>query len=149
VEWAVGEAQTEIASGLVNAGRKREEVELNLWFYCAPNKNEKDAIEDARVTVAFYASAEQYEPYFAAHGFLDEVRQIQQAALAGNIQRRNQLVSDEMVRTFVICGKPDHVRKRVEQAWNVADSICLVPPVWGLSPETIGFYQNQIAKFLY
>ena len=73
VDWAVKKIQPEIAKGLERGGRRREDIELNLWFWCTPNADEAEAIEDARTTVGFYASFEQYESFFAAHGFRDDV----------------------------------------------------------------------------
>jgi hypothetical protein len=54
-----------------------------------------------------------------------------------------------MVRAFVLCAKPESVRERIERAWSVADSLCVVPPVYGLAPERIIYYQAEIAKLLY
>jgi probable F420-dependent oxidoreductase len=149
LDWAVERIQPDIAKGLERAGRRREDVELNLWFWCAPNTDEAEAIEDARATVAFYASAEQYESFFAAHGFRDEARRVQEIARQRDLIGRRDLVTDDMVRTFVLCGKPDSVRERVERAWDVADSMVLFPPAYGLPPEKMLHYQEEIAKLLY
>jgi alkanesulfonate monooxygenase SsuD/methylene tetrahydromethanopterin reductase-like flavin-dependent oxidoreductase (luciferase family) len=149
LDWAVERIQPDIAKGLERAGRRREDVELNLWFWCAPNADEAEAIEDARATVAFYASAEQYESFFAAHGFRDEARRVQEIARQRDLIGRHDLVTDDMVRTFVLCGKPDSVRERVERAWGVADSMVLFPPAYGLSPEKMLRYQGEIAKLFY
>jgi len=148
VEWAVDHIQPFLAEGLDKAGRKREEVDLNLWFNCAPNSDEKEAVEDAKGTVAFYGSAAQYESFFEAHGFGDAARQLQAAAAADPGASRAHLVPDDMARTFVICGKPDAVRKRIEQAWEVADSLCLNPPTWGLAADKMMYYQGEIAKLI-
>ncbi|HEV8718570.1 MAG TPA: hypothetical protein VGX03_37845 [Candidatus Binatia bacterium] len=43
-----------------------------------PNPNVKQSIEDARACVAFYAGIEQYEEYFAVHGFRAECKQLQE-----------------------------------------------------------------------
>ena len=89
-----------------------------MWFWCTPNTDEAESIEDARTTVAFYASFEQYESFFAAHGFRDEARRAQAVGRERDIFTRPDLVSDEMVRTFVLCGKPESVRERIERAWR-------------------------------
>jgi hypothetical protein len=91
---------------------------------------------DSRPTVAFYAGLAQYESFFEAHGFRDEARRLQKLAREREILSHGDLVPDEMVRTFVICGKPDVVRARVERAWTVADSLCLVPPAYNLPPRS-------------
>jgi alkanesulfonate monooxygenase SsuD/methylene tetrahydromethanopterin reductase-like flavin-dependent oxidoreductase (luciferase family) len=140
--------QPEIAKGLERAGRKREDVELNLWFWCAPNADEAEAIEDARTTVGFYASFEQYESFFAAHGFRDEARRAQELARERDLFVRRDLVPDDMVRAFVLCGRPESVRERIERAWTVADSLCVIPPAYGLAIEKMAQYQGEIAKLL-
>jgi alkanesulfonate monooxygenase SsuD/methylene tetrahydromethanopterin reductase-like flavin-dependent oxidoreductase (luciferase family) len=149
LDWAVERIQPDIAKGLERANRRREDVELNLWFWCAPNTDEAEAIEDARATVAFYAGAEQYEPFFAAHGFRDEARRLQERVRAHDVQEHTELVPDEMARTFVLLGKPAAVREKVERAWSVADSLCLVPPAYGLPPEKMLRYQTEIANLFY
>jgi probable F420-dependent oxidoreductase len=149
VDWAIEKIQPEIAKGLKRGGRKREDVELNLWFWCTPNEDEAESIEDARTTVGFYASLEQYESFFAAHGFRDEARRAQAAGRDRDVFTRRDLVSDEMVRTFVLCGKPDSIRKRIERAWEIADSLVVIPPAYGIDPMRMMQYQAEIAKLLY
>jgi probable F420-dependent oxidoreductase len=148
IDWAIDKVQPEIAKGLKRAGRKREDLELNLWFWCAPNPDEAEAIEDARTTLAFYASFEQYESFFAAHGFRDEARRAQEVGRERDIMTRPGVVSDEMVRTFVLCGKPESVRERIERAWAVADSLVVIPPAYGIDPVKMMYYQAEIAKLL-
>ena len=149
VDWAIERIQPELAKGLKRGGRKREDIELNLWFWCAPNVDEKEAIEDARTTVGFYASFEQYESFFAAHGFRDEARRAQEVGRQREVFTRSDLVSDEMVRTFVLCGKPDSIREHIERAWKIADSLVVIPPAYGIDPVKMMYYQAEIAKLLY
>jgi probable F420-dependent oxidoreductase len=149
LDWATERIQPDLAAGLAKAGRKREDVDLNLWLWCVPNPDEAEAIEDCRQTMAFYAGIEQYESFFEAHGFLEEARRCQEFVRKGDVAHAGHLVPDEMVKTFVLCGKPDRVAERVERAWSVADSLCLVPPVYGLSPEKLAFYAGETAKLFY
>jgi probable F420-dependent oxidoreductase len=149
LDWAVERIQPDLAAGLAKAGRKREEVELNLWLWCVPNADEAEALEDSRTTIAFYAGMKQYESFFEAHGFRDEARRLQECVRKRDVPSGARLVPDEMVRSFVLCGKPDEVRRRVERAWSVADSLCLIPPVYGLSPEKLLFYAGETAKLFY
>jgi alkanesulfonate monooxygenase SsuD/methylene tetrahydromethanopterin reductase-like flavin-dependent oxidoreductase (luciferase family) len=149
VDWAIEKIQPEIAAGLRRGGRTREDVELNLWFWCAPNEDEAEAIEDARTTVGFYASFEQYESFFAAHGFRDEARRAQEAGRQREVFTRPDLVSDEMVGTFVLCGKPASIRERIERAWTIADSLVVIPPAYGIDPVKMMHYQAEIAKLVH
>jgi probable F420-dependent oxidoreductase len=106
LDWAVERIQPDLQKGLARSGRKREDVELNLWLWCAPGVDEATAIEDARPTIAFYAGVAQYESFFAAHGFGDEARRLQEYVRKREILDHGALVPDEMVRAFVICGPP-------------------------------------------
>ena len=130
-------------------GRRREDVHLNLAFFVAINPDRREAIEDARTTVAFYASAREYQPFFEAHGFGDEVRRLHEEAGRGESVVTAEFVPDEMVRTFALCGDADEVRAQVERAWTVADSLWLAPPGWGLSLEKLAFYDQMIARTFY
>ena len=149
IDWAVEKIQPDLRAGLERGGRKREDVELNLWLWCAPNSDEKEAIEDSRMTVAFYASMKQYESFFEAHGFRDEARRLQEYIQGHGPVPDAQLVPDEMVRAFVLCGKPDGIRERVERAWTVADSLCLVAPAYGLPLEKLAYYGGETEKLFY
>jgi probable F420-dependent oxidoreductase len=149
IDWAVERIQPDLAAGLKKAGRKREDVELNLWLWCMPNVDEAEAVEDARPTIAFYAGIAQYESFFEAHGFRDEARRIQEHVRKRDLAAATKLVPDEMVRTFVLCGRPEDVQARVERAWTVADSLCLVPGVYGLTPEKLMFYSAETARLFY
>ena len=54
-----------------------------------------------------------------------------------------------MVRAFVLCGKPESIREKIERAWGVADSLVVVPPAYGIDPVKMMTYQAEIAKLLY
>ena len=99
--------------------------------------------------MAFYAGVKQYESFFEAHGFRDEARRLQEYVQKREVIPNARLVPDEMVRTFVLCGKPEALQERVERAWTVADSLCLVAPAYGLPPEKLAYYAGETAKLFY
>ncbi|MCZ2112033.1 MAG: LLM class flavin-dependent oxidoreductase [Dehalococcoidia bacterium] len=149
IEWATTKVMDDIKAGLAKAGRDRSAIEFNAWLFVAPNNDRKQAIEDARATVAFYAGVEQYETYFAAHGFAREARLLQEGVKRGDYVSVKHLVPDEMAQTFVVCGTPDEVRQRVSKIWEVADSVTLAPPVYTLAPEQLMQYAMTIAQIFY
>ena len=57
-------------------------------------------------------------------------------------------VPDEMVRCFVAIGDVDKVRERLEPIWGVADSMCIVPPIYSMTPEKQMYYAGQIGQLL-
>ncbi|MDP3937017.1 MAG: LLM class flavin-dependent oxidoreductase [Deltaproteobacteria bacterium] len=148
-DWAVNHMQPELEAALAKAGRKREDIEVNLWPWAAPNPDEAEAIEDSRATMAFYGGVKQYESFFEAHGFLDVARKLQEGVQRGDYRSVAHLVPDEMVRAFVAVGEPEKVKEQVGRYASVADSLCIVPPVYALPPEKVFQYVNAIAATFY
>ena len=146
IEWATEQMLPELESALAKAGRRRDEIEVNLWPWAAPNPDEAEAIEDARPTMAFYGGVKQYESFFEAHGFLDVARRLQEGVGRGDYQSVAHLVPDEMVRTFVAVGEPEKVRERIGHLDGRVDSLCIVPPVYALPPEKVLAYSARIAE---
>lgn len=149
IEWATTRVIDDLYAGLRRGGRERSAVDFNVWLWAAPNDDARQSVEDARATVAFYAGVEQYESYFAAHGFGKEAKLLQEGVKRGDYLSVKHLVPDEMARTFVVCGTPDQVRKRVSLIWEHANSACINPPSYGLEPAAAAAYSMKIADLFY
>lgn len=147
--WIENEVQESLNASLRKAGRKRSDIDLNIWAFVTIDQDRKRAIADARPTVAFYASMAQYEKYFAAHGFGAEARAACAAAQRGDQAGMAAAIPDEMVTTFAVAGTPDEVRTRVEKLWESADSMTLGPPAVGLDPASIARHQAAIGQMFY
>lgn len=151
--WSLGWLRTtvldDLREGLARSGRKRDDIELNCWFWTTPNLDVRQSVEDARAVVAFYAGMEQYEPYFAAHGFKTQCKALQEGVKRGSYAEVAHLVPDEMACAFVVTGTPDDVRRKLEPVWEIADSVCLAPPVLSLSAEQTAAYLETISKTFY
>jgi len=148
-QWARTVLVDELKAGLARGQRERKDIEVNLWFWATPNRDAKQSIEDGRAVVAFYAGIAQYEPYFAAHGFAEHCRRMQDAVQRGAYQTMAATVPDEMVETFVLTGTPDSVRRKGDAMWEVADSVCIIPPLLSLAPDQTSAYFQTIAETLY
>jgi hypothetical protein len=59
------------------------------------------------------------------------------------------LVPDDMASTFVVTGTPSEVRQKLEPVWEVADSVCLIPPLLSLEPAQLEPYFTTIAETFY
>lgn len=149
VRWTLEKMKPEFEAELARHGRKREDVEVNLWPWVAPNENEREALDDARPTMAFYGGIKQYEPFFEAHGFGEVARRLQEGVGSGDYLGVAHLVPDEMVRTFVAVGPAEKVREQIEPLWQFGDSLCLVPPVYGLTLEKVAAYQDAVGRAFY
>ena len=146
IDWAINEMAPQLEATLAEVGRSRDEIEVNIWPWVAINPNEAEAIEDARATIAFYGGVKQYESFFAAHGFLDVARKLQEGVQRGDYKSVAHWIPDEMVRTFVSVGEPEKVREQIGRLDAIADSVCLVPPTYALPPEKLMFYAGMIAQ---
>jgi probable F420-dependent oxidoreductase len=149
IPWLTEQIPAHLKRGLDRGGKKRSDIEFNAWLWVAVNNDRAQAIEDARATVAFYAGMQQYEEYFAAHGFGDEARRLQDGVRRGDYLSVAHAVPDEMAQTFVICGTADEVRKKIEPVWETADSVTLVPPAYGLGMDKLAAYSGAIASTFY
>ena len=146
VPWASTKIPEALERGLKRGGKQRSDIEFQVGLYVAISNDHAEAVNDARATVAFYAGAVQYEEYFAAHGFREEARRLQEGVQHGGHRGAAHLVPDEMAETFVACGTPDEVRKKIEPVWEVADSLLLVPPTYSLPAGKIMAYAGGIAS---
>ncbi len=147
--WATTTVPRELKAGLERSGRRRADIHVNNWFWVTPNQDVKESIEDARACVAFYAGMEQYEAYFAAHGFREECKRLQAGTRRDGYLSVANLVPDEMASTFVITGTPAEVRLKLESVWEHTDSMTLMPPILSLAPEKVAAYFDTIAATFY
>ncbi len=146
IEWTLEEMYPALLAALDKAGRSRQDIEINIWPWAAISRNEAEAIDDSRPTMAFYGGIRQYEPFFEAHGFGEVAKQLQAGVQRGDFMSVAHLVPDEMVRTFVAVGEPDKVRERIARLEGTADSVCVLSPIYGLSPEKTLAYTSAIAE---
>ncbi len=149
VDWLQKKMPEYLAQGLKRGGRQRGDIEFNAWLPAAISNDRADAINDARPTVAFYAGVPQYEEYFAAHGFREEAKRLQDALAKGGLAAASPLVPDEMAQTFVLCGTADEVRAKLEPVWDVVDSVTLAPPAYALPTEKLIAYATAIGATFY
>jgi len=148
LRW-IADQSRHLEASLSANGRKRSDFHVNIWNYVAIASDRRQAIDDIRGTVAFYASIAQYRKYYAAHGFGAQVDAIIEATARKDTASMLKAVPDEMVTTFAVAGTPDDVLDRVSKTWAYADSMTLSPPVYFLPPARIADYRTAIADTLY
>lgn len=146
VEWALGQAQQSLAAGAARSGRDPATIHFQSWVSASIDRDPQVAVNDAKPEVAFYGGIVQYYSFFAAHGFGPEARKLQEALKSMTCAEAASLVPDEMARTFVACGTPDQVREWIEPLWRRANSMMIVPPSWGLTPERYAAKTAAIAE---
>lgn len=138
-----------IDRSLTEFGRKREDIDITYWPWVAINSNRKQAIDDSRPTVAYYAGIKSYEDLFEAHGFLKEAKICQEAAVRqSDVASVLDKVPDEMVLAFVACGSIDEVMEQTEPLWSVANALCPMTPFRNLTMEQMMAYGAGIYQMV-
>ena len=149
IDWTVNQMMPVFMDELKKHGRERKDVMVSIWPWVAINDNKAEAIEDARSSIAYYASAKQYESFFEGNGFLAEALACQAGIeLDRDISSFKHHVTDAMVETFVATGPVDEVCEKLEPLWTVADHLCPTPPLWNLPAEKIQAYSERIGHFV-
>lgn len=148
LHWIETELERQLRAGREKAGQARPAFTVNLWSYVTIDRDRRRALDDARSTVAFYASRAQYVRYFEAHGFGAEARAAAAAWSGGDVATAVAAIPDEMVDTFSTAGTPDEVRERIERLSARADVVTLAPPGLGglLAAERVDAYRQAILQ---
>ena len=150
VDWAVRKGEPAMTEALKRAGRDRTAFHWQAGFFVAVTSDVKQAVQDAKATVAMYAGVEQYEPFFAAHGFGAEARACQAAVAQQDFAGAGAAaVTDEMAATFVMAGTADECRRRLAPVWDRADSFLLVPPFLEVPLDRLMNYTFALAEAFY
>ena len=137
--------QPVIAAALAKHGRARKDIEINAWPWIAINPDKRQAIEDARPTVAAYSGYKQYEPFFEKQGFGDHARSCQLAlGQHGDVSAVVNNIPDEMVLAFCACGPVEDVLAQIEPYWEVVDSLAPMTPYRNLSTAKLHYYYGGL-----
>lgn len=147
--WVREQVAPHVAAGLARAGRARKDFDLNLFLFVAVNEDKRQAIEDARETIAFYGQMAQYERYYDYIGFGSEARALQAAGARQDRAAMLAATSDAMVESIALVGSPDEVRRRLSEMTDIADSFTLSIPFYGLAPDKSAYYAQRIAEVFY
>ncbi len=138
-----------IDAALAKHGRNRADLEINAWPWIAVNDDKRQAIDDARATVAAYAGYKQYEPFFEKQGYGDAARACQLAlGQHGDVSSVVKNVSDEMVMAFCACGSVDDVLEQIEPYWDVVDSLAPMTPYRNLGMDKLMFYYQGLFELV-
>jgi probable F420-dependent oxidoreductase len=131
VEYVRDVVLPELGAGARRAGRSVEELDVACGFPTIVTADES-GLELVKGQALMFATATSSSPHyassFAAAGFDDEVRAIQERVGAGDVDGALALVTDEVADAVTLAGSRKHVRARIE-AYRAAglDTIALNP----------------------
>jgi alkanesulfonate monooxygenase SsuD/methylene tetrahydromethanopterin reductase-like flavin-dependent oxidoreductase (luciferase family) len=145
--WWRTRVEEDLRAGAKAAGRDPAGLHRCVYLAVAPDPDEGAALADARRFTAAYAAIAEYAAFFEERGFGASAAEVRERWDAGDRDGAAGRVGEEMARAFVACGTPDAVRAEIDAAWEVADSMLVSPPFWGLAPQRIGHWAQAIARF--
>jgi len=146
-EWWRARALADLSAGARAAGRDAATIHRFVYLAVAPDPDEGVAFADARPFTAAYAAIAEYAGFFEERGFGAAAAEARKRWDGGDREGAAGRVGEEMARAFVAFGHPDRVRAELEDAWQVADSMLVSPPFWGLPPRRIGHWAQAIARY--
>jgi alkanesulfonate monooxygenase SsuD/methylene tetrahydromethanopterin reductase-like flavin-dependent oxidoreductase (luciferase family) len=145
-EWWRTRVAEDLRAGARAAGRDAAAIHRCVYVAAAPDADEGAALADARRFTAAYAAIAEYAGFFEERGFGDAAARLRARWEAGDPEGAAALVGEEMASAFVAWGTPERVRAELERAWQVADSMLVSPPFWGLPPARIAHWAQAIRR---
>lgn len=110
-----------IDRGLIQGGRKRNEIELSSSIFVIPTDDAKQAAHheaEIRRQIAFYASTPPYRPVFEIEGWGETAERLRALAARGRWDDMAPLISDAMLDAFALCGAWADLPARVLEKYN-------------------------------
>lgn len=147
--WIHNQVPTHLRAGLARGARSRAALDLNLMIFTVICNDRREAIADARPTIAWYSQSPQYLRYFQAIGFGREAAAIQAAFARQDYEAMTSACSDAMVESIAVIGTVDAVARRIQERAREADSITPVVPHYNLPGDKVAEYARRIAGLFY
>jgi len=101
----------------------------------AVSHNRKQAIQDAKSQIAFYASVKSYEGILNLHGWEQQKLGIWEHFKTFNLPKMAAAVTDDMVEQIAIAGTPDECREQLKKWEGLVDLPILYTPTAGVRAE--------------
>jgi len=121
-----------VEEGLGRSGRSRSEFQLCYSAFLADAAGGlEQAREQARATVAFYASTPDYKRVLDLHGIGELQPKLRAMTREGAWARMAGEISDEVLGLFCLAGQPDEICNGIEQRWQgLVDQVSLPVDYW-------------------
>jgi probable F420-dependent oxidoreductase len=107
--------------GLDKGGRKRSDLEISFpsMVIVAETEEEEAAARAAmRPRLAFYGSTPAYKIVLDAHGWGDLQPELNRLSKTGDWATMASMITDEMVDTFVVTGRPEEIAPRLQERYG-------------------------------
>ena len=145
-EWWRTRVVPDLRAGARAVGRDAEGIHRCAYVAAAPDPDEGAALADARRFTAAYAAIAEYAEFFEERGFGAQAAAVRER-WAGDPEAAAARVGEEMASAFVAWGTPDRVRAELDGAWEIADSMLVSAPFWGLPPERMAHWSQALRRY--
>jgi len=112
-EAAVAEYSRIVATEARSAGRDPKEVKLLTLLMTVADPADAASLDAMRRGIAFYCASEHYQHIAEISGLGAAARKVKEVWETRDFKGAAQLVTDDMLRAFSLCGTPDECRSRL------------------------------------
>jgi probable F420-dependent oxidoreductase len=101
-----------IEAGLTASARRRADFSVcypGLIVTAADERGHADALQHVRRQIAFYGATPAYRAVLDLHGWGELHTELHRLSKAGDWATMTQLIDDEVLSTFAVCGEPRQV----------------------------------------
>jgi probable F420-dependent oxidoreductase len=137
-----------IDRGLATAGRTRDDFEIVVEVITAVGETDEEVETATRAVkglLSFYGSTPSYRPVLEVEGWGDVQPELNAMSKRGEWAGMSGLITDEMVDTIAVRGRPDEVaREIVRRFGGVPDRACLYFPGYPMSEELLAKLVTEI-----
>jgi probable F420-dependent oxidoreductase len=137
-----------VSRGAEKAGRSPADVEISALVLCSVSDDRDEAMRRARVNVGNYICFPGADPMVHANG-IEDIRNAVAQKLLSDGPVAFDLLPDDVVKLFAICGTPDEGREQLREFEGLLDHIVLhtpyVPPL--AQAESEDCFRNIVRTF--
>ena len=132
--------------GRRRAGRDASSFDLASYVITAISEDREQARHEAKMQIAFYATARSYEGILDLHGWQAAKAGIYEGFKTFDFQKMATFVTDEMVDEIAVTGTPDECRDRLRQWEGLIDTPLLYSPGIGVSFDRLAENNRRIVE---
>ena len=126
-----------IEIGAKRAGRSLKDIDMTTLLITVVSHDRKQAIQEAKNQIAFYASVKSYEGILNLHGWERQKLAIWEHFKTFNLPKMAEAVTDDMVEQIAIAGTPDECRDQLKKWEGLIDLPILYTPTAGVRNERV------------
>jgi alkanesulfonate monooxygenase SsuD/methylene tetrahydromethanopterin reductase-like flavin-dependent oxidoreductase (luciferase family) len=123
--------------GARRAGRSLKDVDITILLITAISHDRKQAIQEAKNQIAFYASVRSYEGILNLHGWEQQKLAIWEHFKTFNLPKMVEAVTDDMVEQIALAGTPEECREQLKKWEGLIDLPILYTPTAGVRSERV------------